>query len=213
MSASVSLPPIPDVPPPPSPSFLALAERRPLWVFGYGSLMWDPGFASEESASGRLHGYHRRFCIYSHHYRGTPERPGLVLGLDRGGSCRGMAYRVAPETALEVLGYLWHREMITAVYRPRIGRVHLVDGRMVEALTFVADPRHPQYHAGRCVDAAAAMIRAGRGKRGPNRDYLLNTLAHLETLGIHDDGLRRVLAALDGPPQPADAASDQAQRE
>src|SRR5690606_27267148 len=103
---------------PPVPRSLLPPPGAPFWVFGYGSLMWDPGFAYEERGDAILHGWHRRFCIVSHHYRGTPERPGLVLGLDRGGSCRGVAFRVDEARRAEVVAYLWAREMRNGVYRP-----------------------------------------------------------------------------------------------
>ena len=176
--------------------YRALADRRPLWVFGYGSLMWNPGFDSEVAEPAHLFGYHRRFCIYSHHYRGTPERPGLVLGLDRGGSCRGIAYRIAPANAPDVLDYLWSREMISAVYCPTVAKVRVAHQR-VEALTFVANPAHDQYHTSRCCHSAAELIRSGYGSRGANRDYLVNTLGHLADIGITDGGLRHLLHLLD----------------
>ena len=182
--------------PAPTADYLALATREPLWVFGYGSLMWDPGFPHDDQASALLYGYHRRFCIYSMRYRGTPERPGLVLGLDRGGACRGMAYRIGAADAPEVLHYLWRREMITMVYTPRLVTVRLEAGRET-ALTFVANPGHRQYHASRCPQQAAALIRQGVGARGPNDDYLRRTLAHLEELQIRDTGLGRILGLVD----------------
>ena len=93
-------------------------SEDPVWIFGYGSLMWRPGFAFVERVVTRVHGYHRQFCVWSHRYRGSPRSPGLVLGLDRGGSCRGIAYRIAPDQAAEVLAYLDEREMVTGVYQP-----------------------------------------------------------------------------------------------
>jgi cation transport protein ChaC len=164
-----------------------------MWVFGYGSLMWDPGFPHEDRQPALLHGYHRRFCVFSHRYRGTPDNPGLVLGLDRGGSCRGIAYRVAADRVLEVLDYLWGREMVTGVYRPRMLDITLGRGRPksghIQAGGFIVDRRHPQY-AGHLDEAAtAAMICTGHGQRGPNCDYLFNTVAHLDELGIADTPL------------------------
>lgn len=168
-----------------------------LWVFAYGSLMWNPGFPFLESQPAVIGGYHRRFCVSSHRYRGTPERPGLVLGLDRGGSCRGMAFRVAPDHVPETLDYLWEREMINRVYRPKLLPVRLRDGGgPVTACTFVVDRAHGQYCG--CLDEAtmAARIAGCCGECGPNLDYLANTVAHLEELGIHDKRLSSLLDAV-----------------
>ncbi len=174
-------------------AFLATAGRdRDLWIFAYGSLLWDPGFAYAEAVPALLCGYHRSFCIYSYTYRGTRSRPGLVLGLDRGGSCRGRAYRVAAGAARAVLGALWDREMVSRVYLPRILRVRC-GGRMVPCHTFVADRTHPQY-AGRLEpEEAARIIATAAGRRGSNRAYLAHTVRQLEALGIRDGALHRLL--------------------
>jgi len=158
-----------------------------LWVFAYGSLMWNPGFAFVEQREGLLRGYHRDFCIYSHQHRGTPERPGAVLGLDRGGSCRGRVYRVAADLVPVALTYLWQREMAYRVYIPRRLKVATEAGP-VTALTFTADPRHEQYCGGLGVDGTAALIRQGVGMSGRNIDYLTSLIDHLEQLGIRDQG-------------------------
>ena len=164
-----------------------------LWVFGYGSLMWNPGFTFVEAMPALLRGYHRNFCIWSARYRGTPERPGLVLGLDRGGACRGMVFRIAHPRVDDVLATLWAREMSRLTYRPRMLRVAASD-RHVRALAFVADPAHPSY-AGRLSEAeVAARIVHCHGARGPNIDYLANTLEHLQKLGLQDLRLRRIYA-------------------
>lgn len=167
----------------------------PLWVFGYGSLMWSPGFPVVERRAALLRGWHRRFCVVSHIYRGTPEKPGLVLGLDRGGACRGMAMRVEPDHAREALDYLWDREMITRVYRP-LWRTVETDAGDVHAATFVADREHEHYAPERDPAWAARTIADAIGCNGSNRDYLNATLAELDRLGIHDRHLRAVLAAL-----------------
>lgn len=169
--------------------------RGDLWIFGYGSLMWNPGFPYIRSGSALLRGYHRTFCIYSDRYRGTPEQPGLVLGLNRGGACRGIAYLVAKQHVNDVLDSLWTREMSRRTYRPRLLRVELADKR-ARALTFVADPAHPAYAGGLELEEIAGMIRRGVGARGANTEYLLNTLRHLEELGVHDPGLRRIHEAV-----------------
>lgn len=169
-----------------------------LYVFGYGSLLWRPGFAHAQAHPALLRGWHRRFCLWSHHYRGTPEVPGLVLGLDRGGACRGMAFRVAGPEAPAVLRYLDERENPdgATVYHRRVLPVRLLDsGRAVRAVTYIANRSHESY----CrppPETAARHIAAGVGLTGANRDYLLNTLAQLRALGVRDAGLDRIAALL-----------------
>lgn len=166
------------------------------WVFAYGSLMWFPGFQPVESVLARVHGWHRAMCVWSTIYRGRPEAPGLVLGLDRGGSCRGLALRVAPDEAEAVRAYLHGREMVTNAYAPRFLPATLDDGRRIRAWAFPMRRDHPQY-AGRLPPAdAAAVIRTAEGQSGPCRDYLANTVAQLRQLGIRDAGLEALLAAV-----------------
>jgi cation transport protein ChaC len=164
-----------------------------LWVFGYGSLMWNPEFPHVERRQALLRGYHRRFCVYSHRYRGTPDRPGLVLGLDRGGSCRGIAFRVEPPHVEATIDLLWDREMVSGVYEPKIIKVATDEGR-IPACTFVADRAHRQYCGELGPTDVVRFIRQGVGERGPNLDYLANTVGHLRELGIVDQGLERLLA-------------------
>ena len=166
------------------------------WVFGYGSLMWNPGFAHVEASRARLSGYRRALCIQSWVHRGTREKPGLVMGLDRGGSCVGMAFRVHETLHDEVMAYLRERELVTNVYLERQGRLHLADGRQVTAVIYVADQTHEQY-AGR-VDGehAAEIVRNAVGQSGPNPQYVLSTLEHLRALGIRDHWLEAVAARL-----------------
>ena len=189
--------PPPEGLPLPAQPYVPVVPGEPLWVFAYGSLMWNPGFVFEERVPARLHGYHRRFCVYSHRYRGTPEMPGLVLGLDRGGSCRGLALRVAPEHVSQTLAYLWHREMISGVYRPTLLTIRLLacadGGPRVAACTFVADRGHRQYCGELDIERRVSLICQGRGSGGANWEYLANTVAHLEELGIHDAALSRLL--------------------
>ena len=171
-----------------------------LWVFAYGSLMWRPGFAYEEARHARLNGYRRCFCIYSVHHRGTRLRPGMVLGLDRGGSCEGIAYRVAAARALDTARYLREREQVKGVYRDVHLPVALIQGPPGEAmaLTFVAERAHPNYAGGLAPAVQARLIRAARGISGANLDYLVNTLRHLAELGIRERGLERLLVMI-GP--------------
>jgi cation transport protein ChaC len=163
------------------------------WVFGYGSLIWRPGFAHSAVRPAMLHGFHRRFCVYSHRYRGTPDTPGLVLGLARGGSCRGLAYQVPVAEGEAVMDYLYEREMVLGVYDPRWLKVALDDGRVVRAAGFVVDPTHPQYAGRLSLDAMADLILQGEGKGGTCLDYLRNTVHHLEALDMHDRALHRLL--------------------
>jgi glutathione-specific gamma-glutamylcyclotransferase len=179
------------------------------WVFGYGSLMWRPGFAFLERRRARVFGWQRRLCVYSHHYRGTVEAPGLVMGLDRGGSCRGIAYRVAAAAVPAVRAYLDDREMIYSVYRARHLAARLLDGDggTVEALTYVVDRGDRQY-AGLLDDAARVAI-AGRaaGASGTNRDYLASTVAHLADMGMPDRRIAALLARVEAADLPRPLAT------
>ena len=165
-----------------------------LWVFGYGSLMWHPGFAYAQAIRARLTGWHRCFCIWSVVYRGTPLHPGLVLGLDRGGVCEGIAFRVAPEYAREAISYLRWREQVTGVYRETLVPVELAGParRRVCAVTYLAEPAHPGYAGDLPLRLQAALIRAGRGRSGPNLDYFASTLKHLAELSIREPALERL---------------------
>lgn len=162
------------------------------WVFGYGSLMWHPGFPHLEVRDGVLHGFHRHFCVFSHHYRGTPGCPGLVLGLDRGGSCRGLVYRVPAAEGKPAMAYLYEREMVTGVYKPRWTTVRTSEGP-VTAAAFIVDPRHAQYAGRLAPDRVVELILGGQGNRGSCMAYLQNTVRHLRGLGIHDRPLEHLL--------------------
>lgn len=171
-----------------------------LWVFGYGSLMWRPGFSFAEAQPARLYGEHRALCVYSFVHRGTPEKPGLVLGLDQGGSCRGVAFRVEASDAASTIDYLRERELVTHVYREVERPVRLEDGsaRAVTALAYVVDRAHAQY-AGRLEpEAILAHVRDSEGVSGHNRDYVLATTRHLEQVGVRDPLLTWLARELDG---------------
>lgn len=163
---------------------------QPVWIFAYGSLIWDPEFCYAEAERALLRGYHRSFCIYSYDYRGTPDRPGLVLGLDRGGSCRGIVFRLPPETLAEAINRLWLREMSgRPVYNMRLLRVRTRRGiQRTFAFTVLRD--RPDYAGRLPLDEAARMILDATGRRGACRDYFDNTMRHLEQLGLADRALR-----------------------
>ena len=163
--------------------------HTPLWVFGYGSLIWDPGFPVAERRIATLHGWHRSFCMRSIHHRGTVENPGLVLALDaaRGASCTGVAFRVEPGHEAATLAALRERELISSAYLERVLPV-TTEGGTLDALAYVIDPDHVQYcHLDR--EEQARIIARAVGGRGPNRDYLWSTTAHLAELGISDPDL------------------------
>ena len=181
------------------------AMKADLWVFGYGSLMWRPGFDFEERTLAVVRGYRRALCVYSHVHRGTPERPGLVLGLDRGGSCKGVAFRVAALRAEETIAYLRSREQVTMVYREVTLAATLADGRYARMLAYVVERGHPQYAGALDLPDVERFVRQGVGVSGPNPDYVRNTYAHMREIGIVDASLaalvRRVAAAPDGEHQ------------
>ena len=172
------------------------------WVFGYGSLMWRPGFAHVETRKARLSGYRRALCIRSHVHRGTPDRPGLVLGLDRGGSCLGLAFRVPEELTDEVMAYLRERELVTNVYLEKTVRVQFDTGEKVDAVTYVADRGHMQYASLVDAEEAARAVTGAVGQSGPNEEYVLNTIEHLTALGIRDRWLESVAARLNPAQEP-----------
>lgn len=171
-------------------------EAATHWVFGYGSLIWRPGFAFERQVPALLRGAHRSLCIYSYRHRGTPERPGLVFGLVRGGSCRGMAFEVTAERWAEVHDYLVARELDRGVYREVQRPIHLANGEAVPALAFVVDEKHVQY-AGRLeVAEQARLVRGGVGESGANPEYVLATARQLKAMGIRDRHLEELVETL-----------------
>ena len=166
-----------------------MGQHEPLWVFGYGSLMWRPGFPHRRSLRGLLTGAHRRLCVYSWVHRGTQERPGLVLGLDRGGACRGLAFEVAPDDSERVVTYLREREQVTMVYLERTRSVRLETGETVNALCYMVDTDHPQY-AGRIDrDHMLETVTGAVGQSGENWEYVVNSAAAIRSLGLHDPDL------------------------
>jgi cation transport protein ChaC len=169
------------------------------WVFGYGSLIWNPGFPYIAARPALLVGAHRSLCIYSHHHRGTSERPGLVFGLVPGGSCRGMAFEVADEAWPQARDYLREREQVTGVYREASRQIRFANGETIKALAFLVDQSHAQF-AGR-LDLAEQlrMVKDAHGDAGPNTEYVRNTVAHLLELGIRDRQLMALAELLARP--------------
>lgn len=169
------------------------------WVFGYGSLMWNPGFDYLESHHARVTGLHRSPCIYSWEHRGTRERPGIVLGLDRGGSCLGIGYKVAAVNFEPVMAYLRARELVTNVYLETTRSMVLSDTReTAKAVTYIADRKHQQY-AGRLEhDQLVAQIKGARGNSGPNEEYFLDTARKLADMGIRDAVMENLALELSG---------------
>lgn len=173
-----------------------MKDADDLWVFGYGSLMWRPGFPFAERRHAHLHGYHRSLCIFSHVHRGTPDNPGLVLGLDRGGRCHGVAFRVVSREVEATVHYLREREQATAVYLERRLPVRLDDGRAVTALAYVADRKHGQYAGRLSFEDVLSLVRRGEGVSGRNPDYVRSTHEHLLDMGVTDPLLRRITESL-----------------
>ena len=166
-------------------------DGEELWVFGYGSLIWQPGFDFAERVTARLTGWHRSFFMRSVHYRGTEAAPGLVLALDAGDGavCNGIGYRVAPARAAQVLDYLRERELVASAYVERFLPLTLADGREVEAVTYVIDPAQPLYCGHLTLEQQAQIIARACGNRGPNCEYLFNTNEHLHELGLADQDM------------------------
>jgi glutathione-specific gamma-glutamylcyclotransferase len=175
-------------------------ETGELWVFGYGSLMWRPGFDYLERVPARLIGLHRALCVFSFVHRGTPEKPGLVLGLDRGGMCRGIAYRVAAAARAKTIGYLRSREQVTSVYVEIMRQIELEDRdrRRVRALCFTVDRSHVQYAGRRTLAESLHYVRQGHGSSGANREYVIETVQALETLGYRESELHIIAESLKG---------------
>lgn len=166
-------------------------DDTPLWVFGYGSLMWNPGFPYRERVIATLPKYARTFCMRSIHHRGTEARPGLVLALDEHGGtqCQGLAFLVAGQKWHTALDYLRERELISSAYLEKVLPIDLSDGRKVDAVSYVVDTEHVQYCGSLLLEEQAGIIATAVGGRGPNTEYLYNTVLHLAELGIGDEDL------------------------
>jgi cation transport protein ChaC len=165
--------------------------------------MWDPGFEPVETRPALLHGWHRAFCIRSHHYRGTPEQPGLILGLAPGGACRGLAHRIPAVGYEQVRDYLYDREIQNdGVYFETVRMLRLADGREAKSLVYVADRTHRQFAGQLPLEEAARLVRQGSGVRGSNLEYVANTIAHLDALGLAESRLHELLALAHRPDPP-----------
>ena len=175
-------------------------DNKDLWVFAYGSLMWRPGFSYRERVPARLIGLHRALCVFSFVHRGTRERPGLVLGLDRGGMCRGIAYRVASAARAETLHYLRAREQVTTVYVETMRQIELEEHarRRVRAVCYLVDRSHVQYAGRLTLSESLHHVRQGHGQSGANRDYVLETVRALEALGYRESDLHLLAERLAG---------------
>jgi cation transport protein ChaC len=172
-------------------------ENGDFWVFGYGSLMWRPGFEFIDSALAWAHGYHRSLCIFSHVHRGTPERPGLVLGLDYGGSCQGVAFRVAGKNRKSTMAYLRERELVTSVYLEKSITLRFSEGPNLRALAYIVDRAHDQYAGRLSIEEMTRLVAGGVGVNGDNPAYVRNTYEHLLQLDIRDKALAEILRRLD----------------
>jgi cation transport protein ChaC len=167
------------------------------WVFGYGSLIWNPGFPYLRSERALLRGAHRSLSVYSHRHRGTAERPGLVFGLSRGGSCAGVAFEVASSDWDDVFAYLQDREQDRGVYREAWRRVTLADGAGVTALAYLVNEDHPQFAGRLDIAEQVRLVAGGTGESGRNAEYVRRTAEHLLALGIRDKALLAIVDALD----------------
>ena len=170
-----------------------VARKEDTWVFAYGSLIWNPAFHYVERRTARIHGYHRQFCLWARAGRGSPERPGLMLSLESGGSCHGVAYRIARQAAASELDVIWRREMFTMAYRPVWVNAHTPDGPL-PAIAFAANRGHERYSPRMQPEAIARYLATGAGPMGRCCDYLFDTVEHLRRLGIRDRRLESLEA-------------------
>ncbi|MBO04292.1 MAG: gamma-glutamylcyclotransferase [Chloroflexi bacterium] len=169
-----------------------LPKGQDVWLFGYGSLMWNPIIHYVERRAGHVFGFHRSYCLRTAMGRGTPEQPGLTLGLERGGSCRGLLFRVSGDIAEDELDFVWNREMISRAYTPRLINAY-TDDRTVRAIAFVMNTQHDGYAGRLTIEETADMIAKAHGRLGRCSEYLENTVMHLDELGIGDGPMHRLL--------------------
>lgn len=168
-----------------------------VWIFAYGSLMWNPAFICEEQVTGRIYGFHRHFCLWSRIGRGSPENPGLILAIDFGGSCRGVAMRIAAENVVDETQIIWRREMIADTYSPRWVQVHTEQG-LIPAITFAVNRSHELYSGLLSLDEMARSIAQAEGRLGLCREYLADLVARLDELSIPDRAMHKLLRRVEG---------------
>ena len=171
------------------------ADVSDFWVFGYGSLIYNPIIDHKQSAIASIYGYHRRFCLWTKIGRGSPDCPGLVLSLDRGGSCKGVAFQLNPQNAIDELDLLWRREMMTMAYQPRLLSLH-TDIGLKRGLAFVANPTRPAYAQPMPFEATVEVVAHAAGFNGPCREYLYDTIKGMQACGIRDRQLEKLAAAV-----------------
>ena len=171
------------------------ADVTDFWVFGYGSLIYNPIIDHKQSAIASIYGYHRRFCLWTKIGRGSPDCPGLVLSLDRGGSCKGVAFQLNPQNAIAELDLLWRREMMTMAYQPRLLSLH-TDIGLKRGLAFVANPTRPAYAQPMPFEATVEVVAHAAGFNGPCREYLYDTIKGMQACGIRDRQLEKLAAAV-----------------
>ena len=170
----------------------AKRRDRSVWIFGYGSLMWNPAVHVAERRFARVHGFHRSFCLWTPLGRGSPDNPGMVLGLEPGGSCNGVALRLAPDKVDSETQILWRREMFAGVYKPRWIRARTERGSLF-AIAFTMDVRHLRYARGVTLDQRVHALATAEGRLGSSYDYLASTVAHLDEIGVRDGAMHRLL--------------------
>lgn len=170
-------------------NMMSLPESRDIWVFAYGSLIWNPCFEYEEKLPAYLRGYHRKLCVISHSYRGTPKRPGLVFGLDSGGSCHGLAFKIGQDKAQDAVNIIRSRELTSNIYQERFVALNLVDGRKVHALAYIVNHEHPKYISNLNAREIFDFVKDASGTSGSNPEYVINTFRGISSFGLRDKNL------------------------
>ncbi|MGO4524960.1 gamma-glutamylcyclotransferase [Microvirga sp. 2MCAF35] len=171
-------------------SIVSLPEDRDIWVFAYGSLIWNPCFEYDEKVPAYLRGYHRKLCVISHNYRGTPKKPGLVFGLDTGGSCYGLAFRIGQTQVRDAVKFIRDRELTSSIYNEKFVALSLEDGRKVHALAYIVNHQHPKYISNLDVEEVFNLVKDAAGTLGSNLEYVISTFRGISSLGLRDKNLK-----------------------